>query len=68
MKSILIYFRRDDSLGRGRASNPSGGWHIATGSHPPIRTSSLLLLHHEEPSRGSGPIYRYQENRGEERG
>ena len=58
MKSILIYFRQDDSLGRGRASNPSGGWHVATGS----------ILHHEEPSRGSGPIYRYQENRGEERG
>ena len=40
MKSILIYFRRDDSLGRGRASNPSGGWHIATGS---ILLSVLLL-------------------------
>ena len=63
MKSILIYFRRDDSLGRGRmspsgrgeclpragedvslgrgrASNPSGGWHVATGS---ILLSVLLL-------------------------
>ena len=30
----------DVSLGRGRASNPSGGWHVATGS---ILLSVLLL-------------------------
>ena len=56
---------KDTSPGRGGVSKSDP---IVAGATRAAGLLTHLLLHHEEPSRGSGPIYRYQENRGEERG
>ena len=83
MKIFLTYFRWEADLpyqsttayltGQRRLTLPVNDAFPETAAaslasrDPAIPASSLLLFHHEEPSRGSGPIYRYQENRGEER-